>query len=307
MQTFPRISIVTPSFNQGQFLEQTIRSVLSQGYPNLEYIIIDGGSTDGSVEIIKRYEKQIFFWCSEKDKGHYDAINKGFSRSTGDILAWINSDDIYFPWTLMTVATMMSSVPEVQWLSSLMPAGIDYQGFLAAAFTHCRDSQNKRFWRANTFLVKIRWSFRLASFSKSRHSRRARPLGRSRRHQDAIQARGRFRPCGLRFFQHADLWGCPIPLAGFRSQFQQRSSNVIAYRQDANDSLNDMRKSTKWSKWSPWRRSLDVLGLSRIWLTSRIIRKTNYYLGLKKYLGLKLHRERCAYPDANWVPIQYRF
>ncbi len=92
---WPRLSIVTPSYNQGKFLEATIRSVLLQGYPNLEYIIIDGGSTDQSVEVIKKYEKYLFYWISEKDDGQADAINKGLKQSTGEILGWINSDDVY--------------------------------------------------------------------------------------------------------------------------------------------------------------------------------------------------------------------
>lgn len=100
----PKITIVTPSYNQGQFLEQTILSVVGQQYPNLEYIIIDGGSNDNSVEIIKKYESQIAFWVSEKDGGQANAINKGFARSTGDIIGWINSDDFYLPGTLQFVA-----------------------------------------------------------------------------------------------------------------------------------------------------------------------------------------------------------
>jgi glycosyltransferase involved in cell wall biosynthesis len=100
---WPRISIVTPSLNQGQFIEETIRSVLLQGYPNLEHIIIDGGSTDNSVEIIKKYEKWISFWVSEKDRGQSHAINKGWKKSNGDILAWINADDICCPGAIDAV------------------------------------------------------------------------------------------------------------------------------------------------------------------------------------------------------------
>lgn len=102
--TLPKISIITPSFNQGQYLEETILSIISQSYPNLEYIVMDGGSTDNSVEIIKRHQHGISFWVSEPDKGQSDAINKGFIRSTGDVICWLNSDDILMPGALMVIA-----------------------------------------------------------------------------------------------------------------------------------------------------------------------------------------------------------
>lgn len=94
---WPKVSIITPSFNQGQFLEETIRSVLLQGYPNLEYLIIDGGSSDNSIEIIRKYEPWLTYWVSEPDQGQADAINKGMRKSTGEYLGWLNSDDLLYP------------------------------------------------------------------------------------------------------------------------------------------------------------------------------------------------------------------
>jgi len=111
-QDFPKISIVTPSYNQGDFIEETIQSVLNQNYPNLEYIIIDGGSTDNTIEIIKKYEDSITYWVSEKDNGQSDAINKGFSKATGDIFYWINSDDYLLPNTLFKIG-------ELNWIPNI--------------------------------------------------------------------------------------------------------------------------------------------------------------------------------------------
>lgn len=127
MSDLPVISVVTPSFNQGQFLEQTLRSVLDQGYPNLEYVVIDGGSTDDSQEIISKYADRLNYWVSEPDSGHADAINKGFAKTTGDIMCWINSDDKFLPWTLQTVAEIFDSNPEIEWIHGI-PSSYDEKG-----------------------------------------------------------------------------------------------------------------------------------------------------------------------------------
>jgi len=112
-QSLPKISVVTPSFNQGQFIERTIRSVLLQSYPSLEYIIIDGGSTDNTVEIIRKYGQRLAYWVSESDRGQSHAINKGFSVATGQVLCWLNSDDFYLPNTLDIVGRLLAGGSDV--------------------------------------------------------------------------------------------------------------------------------------------------------------------------------------------------
>lgn len=110
------ISVITPSFNQGQFIEQTIQSVLNQNYPNLEYIVMDGGSTDNTLSILKKYENKLK-WFSEKDKGQSEAINKGLKMATGDVVTWLNSDDYYLPHALKKVVEEFEENKEAQWVT----------------------------------------------------------------------------------------------------------------------------------------------------------------------------------------------
>ncbi|MEQ1884649.1 MAG: glycosyltransferase family 2 protein [Bryobacteraceae bacterium] len=110
----PRITVVTPSFEQARFLERTIVSVLEQGYPDLEYIVIDGGSKDGSARIIEKYADSLAFWVSEPDRGQAHAIQKGFARATGEILCWLNSDDVFLPGALLEAGRYFAEHPDVE-------------------------------------------------------------------------------------------------------------------------------------------------------------------------------------------------
>lgn len=116
VKNYPKISVITPSFNQGHFIRETIDSVLNQNYPNLEYIVMDGGSTDDTVAILKSYGNKIQ-WVSKKDKGQTDAINKGIKKTSGEIVAYINSDDVMLPNTLHTVAEYFMSHQEAMWMT----------------------------------------------------------------------------------------------------------------------------------------------------------------------------------------------
>jgi len=111
-RAWPKISVITPNYNYGHFFEETIRSVLLQGYANLEYIVIDGGSTDSSLDVIKKYAPWITHWISEKDRGQAHAINKGFARATGDLMIWINSDDVLLPGALCSIAEAYDAADE---------------------------------------------------------------------------------------------------------------------------------------------------------------------------------------------------
>lgn len=114
---WPKITLVTPVFNSARYIEQTIRSVVCQGYPNLEYIVVDGGSTDGTVDIIRKYEKHLAWWVSEPDQGMFDALNKGFKRSSGEVMGWINASDQLHVRGLFVVGTVLRTFQNVEWIT----------------------------------------------------------------------------------------------------------------------------------------------------------------------------------------------
>lgn len=146
----PKISIVTPSFNQGEFLEECIDSILSQNYPNLEYIIMDGGSTDNSVEIIKKYEKYLTYWRSGRDAGQYAAIDEGFKKTTGEIMAWLNSDDKYHHLAFYKVAYIFSKHRDIEWVTG-RPTVLDKDANVYWIYEHlptfCREKYLKKIYR----------------------------------------------------------------------------------------------------------------------------------------------------------------
>lgn len=213
MPTPPRLAIVTPSYNQAEYLEECIDSVLSQGYPNLEYVVMDGGSTDGSVEIIKRYEAHLTYWQSCPDGGQYAAINAGFARTTGDIMAWLNSDDRYHPNAFLKIATVFSEYKETDWVTGfrsiwgkdgkilMLERGItnfSRRKYLTGGFGKPCIQQESTFWRRSL------WE-KAGGFLNTACTLAA----------DA--------ELWLRFFRHAELYRLKALIGGFRLYGEQRS------------------------------------------------------------------------------------
>jgi glycosyltransferase involved in cell wall biosynthesis len=227
----PRISVVTPSFNQGRFLGETMQSVLSQGYPNLEYVVVDGGSTDESVDVIRSREKELAWWVSEKDAGQYDAINKGFARTGGEVMAWLNSDDKYTPWALWTVGEVFAQLPDVQWVTTLLPLHWDQRGLP----TRCKPVHGytrRGFLRGWHLQRPGEWDKAFIQ-QESTFWRRSLWEKVGGRIDSSLQLAGDFE-LWAKFYQHADLYGVPLPLGGFRMHGDQKTAHRMeAYLKEA--------------------------------------------------------------------------
>ena len=208
---YPKITIVTPSLNQVKYIEATIKSVLDQNYPNLEYIIIDGGSTDGAVDIIRKYEKQLSYWVSEQDSGLYHAIQKGFDRSSGEIMAWLNSDDMLQPGSLFVIAEIFNSFSQIQWIQGI-PSFYDETGRTVAV------GPARQWCKADFHTLNYKWIQQESVFW-----RRDLWLEAGSKLDTNYKLAGDF-DLWLRFFQYAELYTTDALLSGFRIRKENQLS-----------------------------------------------------------------------------------
>ena len=205
---WPRISLVTPVFNSAKYIEQTIRSVLSQNYSNLEYIIIDGGSTDGTLDIIRQYESQISGWASEPDNGMYDAINKGFARTSGkdksDAMGWISATDLLHAGSLFVVGSVFRTFPEVEWITG-RPTGFSDEGMAVETLRLRKWSRVRFLAGANRYIQQESTFWRRSLWDRA-----------GGRVDDGRRSASDFE-LWVRFFRFAKLYPVDALIGGFRS------------------------------------------------------------------------------------------
>lgn len=292
----PKISIVTPNYNYAHFLPATMTSILNQQYPNLEYIVIDDGSTDKSWDVIQQYRQSLAYYEHQTNQGQWQAINKGFARSTGEIMAWLNSDDMYCPWALRTVADIFSSCPQVEWLTTLSPCIWDYQGF-CEKIEHIPGYSQEGFlegryiaWSPNT----IGWVQQESTFWR-----------RSLWEKAGGYVSNDFGSAGdfelwSRFYEHADLYGVPSALGGFRYQHSQKTSNQQRYIHEAKQILQTFRARIKWSP--------DLRRMTTLRFKLHKIPKLRHYLwSIYSYSGKRVVRKQSGTPEGFWGTESYRF
>ena len=214
-----KFSIVTPSFNQARYLDAAMQSVLSQG-GEVEYVVMDGGSTDGSREIIERHAPRLAHWQSERDSGQYEAITRGFALTSGEVMAWLNSDDIYTPWAFSVVAEIFEKLPEVQWLTTTMQIRWDSQGRAVRALNvpgYTREGFLASEYLPTPGRFSLGWIQQESTFWR-----------RSLWEKAGAQVGSGFPLAGdfelwARFFQHAELYAVETPLGGFRFHGDQKT------------------------------------------------------------------------------------
>jgi glycosyltransferase involved in cell wall biosynthesis len=233
----PRITMITAVYNGEAYLEETIRSIVEQGYPNLEYIVVNDGSTDGSVEIIKRYEQHLTYWFSQSNQGLYAALNAGFGRSTGEIMGWLNASDRLHHKGLFVVGSVLAAFPQIEWITG-RPTAFTASGMPAIIGQLSRWSQyrflagaNKHIQQESTFWRRSLWDRAGGQLNSS------------------YRAEGDF-DLWVRFFRHARLHPVDALIGGYRFHDDALSyGNIDRYNQGCEEIVARELNMVPWGRW----------------------------------------------------------
>jgi glycosyltransferase involved in cell wall biosynthesis len=269
MENLPRVSIVTVNFNGAAFLEKTILSVLDQKYSNLEYVIIDGGSTDGSIDIIKKYESRLHYWTTGPDKGMYDALQKGFEKTSGDIMGWLNADDLYYPNAIARSVEIFGDYPQVKWLTGA-PTAIDEKDGVMVP----RADEYPMWSKMRVYSGDYKWIQQESTLWRRDLWKKAGGF------IDASLKLGGDFDLWLRFIKHEKLYSAPLLIGGFRIRRSGQLSveGVELYETEA-------RRCYKKNVPLFGFLLLPINLLDRLLLAIPVIRGIYYGTGFRKMLG----------------------
>jgi glycosyltransferase involved in cell wall biosynthesis len=277
---WPKIALVTPVFNAVRYIEETIQSVLAQNYPNLEYYVIDAGSTDGTLDIIRKYEKELSGWVSEPDKGMYDAINKGFARTSGEIMGWISATDKLHTGGLRVVGSVLRKFPDVEWIMGRATAYTD-DGMTVVLDKLKRWSRYRFLSGANQAIQQESTFWRRSLWEKAG--------GRV----DSAHRNGADFELWVRFFRHAQLYSVDALIGGFRCHPDSLGLTACYEMGMLHDEFVDT----------------ELKGMSGARLAKFLRRVTRAANGVPKVQGAWFHTMRGIswmlfhVPGADWPPV----
>ncbi len=226
------ISLVTPTLNRREYLAESMHSVLGQNYPGLEYVVVDGGSTDGTLALLRERHSELSWWVSEPDRGPWEAVNKGFDRTSGEVMGWLGSDDLLTPWALSIVGEIFATIPEVEWLTSAFPLSWDRLGRAVGSVRQMTYSRHAFLLGRNLPLG--HWPFEGFIQQESTFWRRSLWERAGGRLDEAYQLAADF-DLWARFHQAgAELYAATVPLGGFRLHGDQKSQlDATAYFEES--------------------------------------------------------------------------